>query len=331
MRLDKISHPMILNYFSRIRIMQPSLSVDRPLSLLLGAGDIVHSGVSNVEQYGMYDMMICLPENAESLQQNIDKLTDTGPVLCILDVTDKASLTLFVEEFGGRFSRIDAHWAHCPHFALETLDALLVENGTASNIFDPSSNVTNINTFLSWIKDEFMNSYSNINMSTSRVISDGAMTLNEKDAATLESVLIEKILFMNASNKNIHLSEEVLSSLTSYRHFTLQRIFASLLHDRLTPLNLLGVVGPYCAKWDTESKIQLVLRKSTPVYWQNVLALYIEAHGRNAVVERAESILAGIRSDMAMFMTWQSKAKYATFLKHMRTNVLPFVDSEEQG
>ena len=102
MRLDKISHPMILNYFSRIRIMQPSLSVDRPLSLLLGAGDIVHSGVSNVEQYGMYDMMICLPENAESLQQNIDKLTDTGPVLCILDVTDKASLTLFVEEFGGR-------------------------------------------------------------------------------------------------------------------------------------------------------------------------------------------------------------------------------------
>jgi hypothetical protein len=324
MNLTTISHPMILNYYSPIRV-SPTLRVDRPLSLLLGAGDIVHSGVSNVEQYGMYDMMICRPENAESLQKNIDKLTETGPVICILDVTNPLMLNVFIQEFRGRFSCIDAHWAHCPHFALETLDELLAEDGTASNIFERSLNIVNINTFLAWIKDEYINSYSNISMSTARVISDGAIILNETDAANLETVLREKILYMNTANKNIHLSDEVLYELPSYRHFTLQTIFASLLHDRITPLNLLGAVGLYCAKWDTESRIQLVLRKSSPPYWENILAQYVQTHGRNSVVERAELILDGIRSDIAKFMTWQSKAKYATFLRHMTKNVLPFV------
>ena len=274
-------------------------------------------------------MLICLPSNEASFLQNVEKLTDSGPVICIVDVSSASQMALFIEDFRGRFSIIDGHWGHVPHFPLETLEALLDEGGSASNIFELSSNVVNINTFLTWIKDEYINSYSNIAMSTTKVISNGAMILNDSDAQNLESVLIEKIRSMNACNKNIHLSEEVLVSLSSYRYHTLQKIFGSLLHDRITPLNLLGTVGMYRPAWAAEERIELVLRKSSPFFWENILQGYSNTYGRNEHVQRAEMILEGIRNDMEHYMIWQSKAKYATFLKHMRNNIVPFVHPQD--
>lgn len=259
-------------------------------------------------------------------QENVDKLTPTGPVLCCLDVNNPQMLAAFVAQFRGRFSTIDGHWGHVPHFSLETLEELLSEGGKASNIFELSSGIININTFLRWLDEEYINAYSNIHMSTTKVISDGAMQLNENDCMKLEDVLRKKILYLNSVNRNIHLSEEVLLSLNNYRHTTLQKIFGSLLHDAITPLSLLGTVGDYKPAWANEERIELVLQKSSPSFWENLLESYAKIHGRNGVVERAEMIMEGVRTDMKNYMIWQSKAKYATFLRHMRANVLPCID-----
>ena len=319
---------MIMNYLdSSTRESQeiPLHLQGRPLTLLLGAGDTVHSGVTNVEKF-KYDVMICLPYNVEMFQENVDKLTPTGPVLCCLDVNNPEMLATFVRQFRGRFSIIDGHWGHVPHFSLETLEELLSEGGKASNIFELSSGIININTFLRWLDEEYINAYSNIHMSTTKVISDGAMNLTENDCMMLEDVLRKKILYLNSVNRNIHLSEEVLVSLNNYRHTTLQKIFGSLLHDAITPLSLLGTVGDYQPAWANEERIELVLQKSSPSFWEKLLESYIQTHGRNDVVERAEMIMGGVRTDMKNYMIWQSKAKYATFLRHMRANVLPFID-----
>ena len=319
-------HPMIMNYTDSTGSPEIPLHLqDRPLTLLLGAGDTVHSGVTNVEKF-KYDVMVCLPYNTEMFQENVNKLTPTGPVLCCLDVNKPEMLNAFVAQFRGRFSTIDGHWGHVPHFALETLEELLSEGGKASNIFELSSGIININTFLRWLDEEYINAYSNIHMSTTKVISDGAMQLNENDCMKLEDVLRKKILYLNSANRNIHLSEEVLLSLNNYRHTTLQKIFGSLLHDAITPLSLLGTVGDYQPAWANEERIELVLQKSSPSFWENLLESYAKIHGRNGVVERAEMIMEGVRTDMKNYMIWQSKAKYATFLRHMRANVLPCID-----
>jgi len=328
-----LQNPMIMNYsplHGPIRHTIPPIpSFFGNLTLLLGAGDIVHNGLTNVEQFGSYNILICLPSNEESFLKNVEKLTDSGPMICIIDVSSASQMALFIEHFRGRFSVIDGHWGHVPHFSLDTLEALLTEGGSASNIFEQSINIVNITTFLTWIKNEYINSYSNIAMSTTKLVSNGSMVLNESDARNLQSVLIEKIRFMNSCNKNIHLSEEVLVSLPSYPYYTLQKIFGSLLHDRITPLNLLGTVGMHRPAWASEEKIELVLRKSSPFFWENLLAAYSNTYGRNEHVERAELILDGIRHDMEHYMIWQSKAKYATFLKHMRNNILPFLHPQD--
>jgi hypothetical protein len=321
-------HPMIMNYTDSTAEDIPEIPLHlqgRSLTLLLGAGDTVHSGVTNVEKF-KYDVMVCLPYNTQMFQENVDKLTPTGPVICCLDVNNPQMLIKFIEQFRGRFSTIDGHWAHVPHFALETLEELLSEGGKASNIFEISSGIININTFLRWLEDEYINAYSNIHMSTTKVISDGAMHLLENDCMILEDVLRKKILYLNSVNRNIHLSEEVLLSLNNYRHTILQKIFGSLLHDAITPLSLLGTVGNHQPAWANEESIELVFEKSSPSFWEKLLESYAEIHGRNSVVERAELIMAGVKGDMKNYMIWQSKAKYATFLRHMRTNVLPFID-----
>lgn len=317
-------HPMIMNYLTGSTPEMPQPIQGRPLTLLLGAGDTVHSGITNVERFP-YDVMVCLPYNNEMFQQNVDRLTPQGPVVCCLNVNDPQMLTTFVQQFRGRFSTIDGHWAHVPHFSLETLEELLDEGGTASNIFELSSGITNINTFLGWLEEEYINAYSNIHMSTTKVISDGAMTLLENDCRRLEEVLIKKIQYLNTANRNIHLSVEVLTNLNNYRYTTLQKIFGSMLHDAITPLSLLGTVENHHPAWANEENIELVFRKSTPSFWENLLESYKAIYGRNGIVERAEMLMEGVRADMKNYMIWQSKAKYATFLRHMRTSVLPFL------
>ena len=318
-------HPRILNYTNGNPVIPESLKSGQ-LTLLLGAGDMVHT-VTNVEEFSQYDILICKPYNdAGSFYKNVEMLSDTSPVLCCMNTDIPSDVNTFISHFSGRFSKIEGHGHHVPHFTLDTLEHLLAENGTASNIFELSSGIVYVSTFLSWIENEYINAYSNIHMSTSKVISNGSMTLNENDSALVRDVLQKKIQYLNSVNKNIHLSEEVLLGLSSYTHWTLQKIFGSLLYDTICPLSLLGSVCMHCPSWDRESSIQLVLTKSTPLFWENLLDRYKELHGMNEHAERADYILAAIKADIAAYSIWQSKAKYATFLKHMRKNILPFVE-----
>jgi hypothetical protein len=323
-------HPRILNYTKGNPVIPESLKTGQ-LTLLLGAGDMVHT-VTNVEEFSQYDMLICRPyDHSGSFYKNVEMLSETSPVLCCMNAEVypgvPSDIPAFVSHFSGRFSKIDGHGHHVPHFSLDTLEHLLAENGTASNIFELSSGIVHFSTFMVWIENEYINAYSNIHMSTSKVISNGAMTLNDDDSALLRDVLQKRIIYLQSVNKNIHLSEEVLVSLPSYSHSTLQKIFGSMLFDSICPLSLLGSVCMHCPSWDREPSIQLVLTKSTPLFWENMLQRYKDVHGMNEHATRADQILSAIKVDIANYSIWQSKAKYATFLKHMRKNILPFVEA----
>jgi len=331
-------HPMIMNYcitdilaipgIPGIPDIPEKLRGSRSLTLLLGAGDMTHSGVTNVEQFSNYDILICKPENPENaqFQENVNKLSDTGPVICCLDVENNAAVAVFVNQFKGRFSLIEGHSAHIPHFTFDILEQLLEDGGTASNLFELSHNAVNVHMYLRWLEEGYISPYSNIQMSTSVLISNGAMTLNDDDATRVEYILREKIKYQNSINKNIHLSDDILANLSSFRYMICQKIYASLLHDNKTPLYLLGKVCMHTRSWTKDESIQLVLQKSPPLFWEDTIALYREKYGQTEDVIRARAIIEGIRNDISLSLVFPSKAKYATFLKHMRKNILPFME-----
>jgi len=301
------------------------------ITLLLGAGDMTHSGITNVEQFSKYDILICKPENRENpensqFQENVNKLSDTGPVICCLDLDDTAAVATFVKQFKGRFSLIEGHSAHIPHFTFDILEQLLEDGGTASNLFELSHNAVNVHMYLRWLEEGYISPYSNIQMCTSILISYDGMTLNDADAMRVEHILREKIKHQNSINKNIHLSDDILANLSSFRCMICQKIYASLLHDNKTPLYLLGKVCMHTPSWTKNESIQLVLQKSPPLFWEDRITLYREKYGQNEHVIRARAILEGIRNDISLSLVFPSKAKYATFLKHMRKNILPFVE-----
>ena len=160
-------------------------------------------------------------------------------------------------------------------------------------------------------------------MSTCKLASNGGITLNEEDQRLVCTVLQEKIIQTIKYTKNIHLSEDILSNLSTFRHSTLQVIYASLMYDSITPLNILGTVGEHQPSWSDHSTVQLLLQKSSPSFWQPQLARYKEMYGSDEAITRAERILEAIEKDVKECLIYPSKAKYATFLRHMRTTILP--------
>jgi len=321
---DIPDHPNILNYRKGVPTPRPPT---RPLTLLLGAGDMSHQGRTNVEQFYDYDMLICMPcDDNGSFQANIAKLSLTpgeGPTLCLMDVNCESQVATFVEHFKGQFSKIEGHWAHIPHFTLDTLSSLLQEKGTASNIFELSCNLINVNTYIRWLEEEYLNTFSNVSMCTCKLASNGSSTLNPEDSVLVSSKLKEKILEMMKYTKNIRLSDDILHDLPTFSHSICQTIYASLLYDRIIPLCMLGTIRTHQAHWAMNPTIQLVLEKSSPAFWESQIEEYKERYGVDPNVVRAEDILAAIRRDIDHCQIFPSKAKYATFLKHVRKTILP--------
>jgi hypothetical protein len=90
---------------------------------------------------------------------------------------------------------------------------------------------------------------------------------------------------------------------------------------------MLGTIRTHQAHWAINPTIQLVLEKSSPSFWESQIEEYKQTYGTDPNVVRAEEILAAVRRDIAHCQIFPSKAKYATFLKHMRKTILPVLPS----
>jgi hypothetical protein len=312
-------NPKILNYYSPLSPIQLKDS----LTLLVGAGDVVHES-TNVEEFSNFDMLICNPSihEEESFLANVARLQEDGPYICYMDMHSEQHMKAFIHDFRGRFSLIEGHGRHVPHFTLSQLEKLLQEGGTASNIFEQSCNVINVATYLRWLEDGFMSGESNILMSTSLLVSSGHNTLAENDATMIHDSLCKAIVNLNTTNRNIHLDEHLLVSLKNLSIRDCQKIHASLLCDTSTPLTLLGTICYNTPQWSYESTIELVITKKAPPFWEDALESYVRVYGRNHHVERAEYIRAAINKDLEDELVWPAKAKYDTYTRHIRANIL---------
>ena len=105
------------------------------LSLMLWAGDCVHSGISDVERLAGYDIYLCygfipgLEENIEALKRR----RQPG-VICIIDVDEPAYYSLFERTFKGRFTLIDSDYnGNTPNLSPSSYAELLAPGGQAYN------------------------------------------------------------------------------------------------------------------------------------------------------------------------------------------------------
>jgi len=314
-----MANPKILNYYSPLSPIQ----LKNSLTLLVGAGDTVHT-LTNVEEFRNFDMLLCNPSihQQESFLANVEKLGEDSPYICYMDLYSEKHVKAFIHDFRGRFSLIEGHGFHVPHFTLSQLEKLLQEGGTASNIFEQSCNVINISTYLRWLEEGFVNSESNVLMSTAIVVSSGHLNLTENDANLLRESLCKAIISLNATNRNIHLDEELLMNLGSLSTRSCQKIHASLLCDSSTPLTLLGNICTNTPSWSCDPTIELVITKKAPPFWEDAIQAYIDAYGRDEHVERAERIRAAIAKDLEDELIWPAKAKYDTYTRLIRANIL---------
>ena len=311
------ANPKILNYYSPLSPIQ----LKDNLTLLVGAGDVVDA-CTNVEEFRNFDMLICNPSNQESFLANVAMLQEDGPYICYMDMYSEQHVKAFIHDFRGRFSLIEGHGHHVPHFTLSQLEKLLQEGGTASNIFEQSCNVINVATYLRWLEGGFMSGEANILMSTSLLVSSGHVTLTENDAAMIHDSLCKAIISLNATNRNIHMDEHVFVSLKSLSIRNCQKIHASLLCDISTPLTLLGTICYNTPRWSGDPVIELVITKKAPPFWEDALESYVRVYGRDQHVERAEYIRAAINKDMEDELVWPAKRKYETYTRYIRANIL---------
>jgi hypothetical protein len=108
------------------------------LRLMLWAGDGKHAGVTDIKRLPDYDVYLCAGWQ-EHLEENIASLSDTQ-TLCILDVHNELQLEAFHRMYDGCFAQIDSDYhGNTPSLSLADYSALLMQDGTATNIEAVSS------------------------------------------------------------------------------------------------------------------------------------------------------------------------------------------------
>jgi hypothetical protein len=110
------------------------------LKLIVGAGDMEHAGVLNVDKLNMFDVFLCLPEDdSGSLRRNIEAFLKQYPrqkVICFVDTRNELHLKSFCNLFANRFTLVDGHGGHTPHLPIDCISKILKVGGTAVNLYE---------------------------------------------------------------------------------------------------------------------------------------------------------------------------------------------------
>ena len=308
-----LPHPQIFNFHDLDALLQEQQQQQpNGLRLMMGAGDLSHGGIPNIQRFDTYDVFFCLPwdENGSLLQNVTYLLTQPNKLLCFIDIKNQEQLKAFTTIFANRFSFIDGHGGHCPHFELSDLRKLLQEGGTAANIYEGSETCLFLSDMQLWL-DKGVLPRSNVNIITGRIIG-----LLQQDEEPVKAQLRAKIRDLAETNKRITVS---MNDLEDQTLLTLQHIARILLFE--LPLDLTGAYTEIQKDWQPKAYEELVLTKRSPDFKPHIIANYIARNGNDAISERAANIIRAIRADMDNDVLFGAHAKYATFCRHIRNNM----------
>jgi len=308
---DLISNEHILNFHQGVTELPTWLGQN--LRLMVGAGDLDHGDIPNVQMFSSYDVFFCLPwnNNRTSLRRNVEYLLanfNRSKLLCFIDSKNTDQMVQFSSLFKERFVLVDGHGGHCPHLDFCYLQKILTNNGTALNIFEQTECLLKIEDLEFWFANGHFPNYLSSNLITGRICGDF-------DRDLLHGRFLVRLRELNAVSNNIKIDEDIISNEENLTLPYIQYCFRSLLFDKELPLNLRGSISNISRDW-RDDRIELVIKKVEPDFMIPLLNTYVEKIGATADSDRALYIIEKIIADLEIGSIY-SRFKYETFRKHM--------------
>lgn len=316
---DLLPCPQILNFHDGM----PTLPdwVGYGLRLMMGAGDLNHDGVPNVQKFATYDVFFCLPWDWNgSLRQNVMYLLANRPnaLLCFIDNSNAAQVSRFTTLFAGRFSFIDGHGGHTPHISPIAASKLLSTGGVATNMYEHAETIISVSDVKFWLENGYFKGCISPNMITARI--NGS----PEELESLRVRLQAKTLELSARNKQIRLSQDKIDNIASYSVRELQILIRGLLFESATPPNMVGSWVNMRKDWAADTYETFVFTKVPLDFRMDVLEVYRERHGNeDPHYIRACMIIERIQEDLERETIFPASAKYNTYKKHMQNLILP--------
>lgn len=309
---DLLPNAHILNFHTGLPTI-PDWVRPSGLRLMMGAGDLDHTGIPNVELFYTYDVFFCLPINSgTSLRMNVEYLLahPQQKLICFLNNDNPEHIEAFTRLFAGRFSVIDGHGGHCPHLSLDIIQRLLQDGGVAMNIFERSENLITVTQLDEWILRGYFKGGSD-GLITARVYGPNA------DTEAITERLRQKTRELLDSTTLVTISSDFLLNFSTLTRSELQYICRSLRFAQTMPLNLTGLVTLVAKDWRDGPYMEFVITKNTAKYLDRVfLNAYIAAKGHNELSSRADTIISAIAVDLDTCLPY-ARLKHNTLLKHM--------------
>jgi len=271
-----------------------------PFRLMVGAGDLNHGGIPNTQKFS-HNVFFCNGWDWNgSFQDNIDYVTkNKKKVICRVDYTILEERKAFIDLFKGRFSLIDGHGGHTPHFSVDELRQLLCEGGEAVNIHETSESLLPYEDALYYLDKGYFrrvgHTYPNRVYLTSRIIPLTPTTESELHARFLEKVRIAMI-------DSEYISLEGNPANLSLRQ--LQEVLTCFSYDSEIPLNMRGSIRMNQRCWRDDPILELVLNK-IPIDYMTELE-------NNGNIEKRAMIIERIKEDIDAGFILGQRAKYRT-------------------
>lgn len=138
---DLMPNEHILNFYQGLPRLPTWL--EHPYNLILGSGDEVTNGKTNIEYHSAYNIFVCLPWNhTHSLRRNIEYLLSSQnhtKILCFMDIEDPRHIEYFLQLFKGSIDYIgyDKMQTGMPRFIPPIVARILAPGGIATYQFPP--------------------------------------------------------------------------------------------------------------------------------------------------------------------------------------------------
>jgi len=296
--VDLLPNEHLLDFNNGNPVIPTWINQRHNLRLIIGAGDLDHSGITNIQMFHNYDVFFCRPwnNNGISLRRNVEYLLanfSRQKLICFIDASDLSQIELFTTLFSGMFSLIDGHGGHCPHLPLENIQRLLAEGGEAMNIFEWSECLMTYNEADHWLKNGYFKGINNDNYLTSRIYGEGS------DFDQLKDRFITKTQEMISSASNIVVADEFIDNLDKFNLQDLQYICRSLCFNPNLPLNLIGKISTVSKDWKEEPHMEFTVVKQTAEFMDGrFISEYISRNGTDSLSDRALHIMGAIVSDL---------------------------------
>jgi len=292
----------------------------RPVSLMVGAGDLEHDGIPNTQKFSQFDVFFCNAWDVNgSVQRNLDYINTNyanEKVICVVDYNEKDQVERFISLFAGCFTLIDGHGGHTPHFTVDELRLLLAEGGEAVNIYEKSESLLAIEDARFWFdKGYFPYRCPSHTYLNSRIYNKNSprYELSSEEQEEMLLKFLNKIKETYQVVKRTVISEELLANLDALPLSTLQEILVSILFDMQIHLDMVADVRMNQRVWRDIVTVELVLKKVPVDYMEAKVASCTDVPMR----ERAETITARIREELSQGQVYPPYAKYRTLMRHV--------------